>query len=804
MNIDAAFLLELGSSLQENRSQSSRILHDIRSLEASFLVRSQIEDIFKALAADDPALLQTPFGAVLRLTQQVVLSGSWVYFAVRRRIGRWSFLRLHFETLDIEEITVREYLHFEERVARRPTDQQEFHLEIDLEPFERGLPKMTEIRSIGRGVEYLNRRLSSQLFTDRGDGTHPLLDFLRVHKYRGQQLMIGQGIENLKDLRTALRAARVMLESEDPETLWAEIEPDLHRLGFEAGWGKDAVRTRETMGMLLEILEAPSPLQLEEFLGRIPMIFSLAIVSPHGWFGQSGVLGRPDTGGQIVYILDQVRALEKEMRTRLLDQGLEIEPQIVILSRLIPEAEGTTCDERLEPVAGTKNTRILRVPFRDSKGEVLPQWVSRFEIWPYLEQYAFEAGTELLAELGERPDLVIGNYSDGNLVASLIAGRLKVTMCTIAHALEKSKYANSDLFWQDNEEQYHFSAQFTADLISMNAADFIITSSYQEIAGTKESLGQYESYSFFTMPQLYRVLQGIDVYDPKFNIVSPGADPDVYFPATESARRLTHLDDEIQELVYGNGAGSEFRGNLETRDKPLLFTMARMDRIKNITGLLEWYGESPELRREANLLIASGYVVPDRSKDAEERAGIEKMHDLFDRYELDGQVRWVEGQVDKERNGELYRFIADGHGAFVQPAIFEAFGLTVIESMSTGLPTFATCFGGPLEIIEDGISGYHIDPNHGDQAAAKIAAFFASCAEDESLWDAISRGSLDRVEALYTWKGYANRLMTLSRIYGFWRYVTDLERTETKRYLEMMYALQYRPIAQAMVDDPEG
>jgi sucrose synthase len=38
-------------------------------------------------------------------------------------------------------------------------------------------------------------------------------------------------------------------------------------------------------------------------------------------------------------------------------------------------------------------------------------------------------------------------------------------------------------------------------------------------------------------------------------------------------------------------------------------------------------------------------------------------------------------------------------------------------------------------------------------------------------------------------------MMTLSRVYGFWRYVTDLERSETHRYLEMFYALQYRPLA---------
>ena len=67
----------------------------------------------------------------------------------------------------------------------------------------------------------------------------------------------------------------------------------------------------------------------------------------------------------------------------------------------------------------------------------------------------------------------------------------------------------------------------------MNTADFIITSTYQEIAGNNEVIGQYESYSAFTMPELYRVVNGVNVFDPKFNIVSPGSDPDVYFPYYE-------------------------------------------------------------------------------------------------------------------------------------------------------------------------------------------------------------------------------------------------------------------------------
>jgi len=253
-------------------------------------------------------------------------------------------------------------------------------------------------------------------------------------------------------------------------------------------------RMRDNLNLLGDILEAPEPKTLERFLGRIPMIFRLAILSPHGYFGQANVLGLPDTGGQVVYILDQVRALEKEMRRRIHEQGLDIEPQIIVITRLIPDCGGTSCNERIERIIGTENACILRVPFRNERGEVIPHWISRFDIWPYLEQFSQDVASELIVELGGRPDLVVGNYSDGNLVATLLAQDLQVTQCNIAHALEKTKYLYSDLYWRENDAQYHFACQFTADLIAMNAADFIITSTYNEIAGRDDTVGQYESY----------------------------------------------------------------------------------------------------------------------------------------------------------------------------------------------------------------------------------------------------------------------------------------------------------------------
>ncbi|AQK40470.1 Sucrose synthase 3 [Zea mays] len=198
---------------------------------------------------------------------------------------------------------------------------------------------------------------------------------------------------------------------------------------------------------------------------------------------------------------------------------------------------------------------------------------------------------EIAAELQGTPDFIIGNYSDGNLMASLLSYKMGITHCNIAHALEKTKYPDSDIFWKNFDEKYHFSCQFTTDIVAMNNADFIITSTYQEIAGS---------------------------------------------------------------------------GHLDDRSKPILFSMARLDRVKDITGLVEAFAKCAKLRELVNLVVVAGYNDVKKSKDREEIVEIEKMHELIKTHKLFGQFRWISAQTNRARNGELYRYIAHTHGAFVQ------------------------------------------------------------------------------------------------------------------------------------------
>lgn len=68
---------------------------------------------------------------------------------------------------------------------------------------------------------------------------------------------------------------------------------------------------------------------------------------------------------------------------------------------------------------------------------------------------------------------------------------------------------------------------------------------------SQNNVGQYESHTAFTLPGLYRVVHGVDVFDTKFNIVSPGADMCIYFPYSDRENRLTALHSSIEELIYG-------------------------------------------------------------------------------------------------------------------------------------------------------------------------------------------------------------------------------------------------------------
>lgn len=739
--------------------------------------------------------------AFFKKIHEVVVNSDHICMRHRFSTARSSFYRLCIDGEHMEEITAADYLDQKDRLVLK--DQYGNHpLRIDFLPFYDFSPTIRYSKAIGNGIQFLNRFLSSKIFNNPQEWNAKLFDFLKLHKYRGQQLLVnGDIIKEFDQFYSELKKVLDWLKSQPADRAYGQVMTRLKRQGFEPGWGNRVSRMVETMQILVDLINAPDDSLLEEFIARVPLplMSKIAIISPHGWFAQEKVLGKPDTGGQVIYILEQVRALEIHLKEQIRLSGFEVDPHIIVVTRLIPNSGETTCNQKKEKIYHTDNCWILRIPFVDNNFNIHKDWLSRFEVWPYLDRFAEQSATELLSQFGGRPDLIIGNYSDGNLVATLLSDRLNVIQCNISHALEKNKYPQANLHWQQWEKDYHFSLQFIADILSMNKADFVITSTLQEIFGTDETIGQYESYQLFTMPGLVQIISGVNLFAPKFNVIPPGVDETIYFPYYLHEKRIQYQQDKWRKRLFHENDPSIF-GWLEEPEKPAIFTMARLDKVKNISGLIEAYGGSRKLQKKYNLIIAAGTHDVNRSQDREEKEMIMANHRLIKDYKLDGKIRWLPS-IKKLDTGEVYRIIADKGGIFVQPALYEAFGLTVLEAMLSGLPTFGPKFGGPSEIIQYGVNGLLLNTSRPELIARGIEKFMEQCVKDKTYWKQISDHGIDRVREKYNWRLYSERLVKLAKLYGFWRFSLSAKGKEKMdRYCDFIYHFLYKQRADKLLD----
>ena len=79
----------------------------------------------------------------------------------------------------------------------------------------------------------------------------------RFTRCSGQQLMLNGTLQDIEELRDALEQGDGLCSKATRRK--RRHQRELRRLGFEPGWGRTPAQIRETMELLLDILEAPSP-----------------------------------------------------------------------------------------------------------------------------------------------------------------------------------------------------------------------------------------------------------------------------------------------------------------------------------------------------------------------------------------------------------------------------------------------------------------------------------------------------------------------------------------------------------------
>ncbi|MEA1085883.1 HAD family hydrolase [Sphingomonas sp. CD22] len=192
---------------------------------------------------------------------------------------------------------------------------------------------------------------------------------------------------------------------------------------------------------------------------------------------------------------------------------------------------------------------------------------------------------------------------------------------------------------------------------------------------------------------------------------------------------------------------------LDRPELPILFAVARPVAKKNLAALVRAYAGDPVLRARANLVILAG-----RHDHAvgEEAAVLAELHRLAADPALAGRIA-LPPRHDAADVAALYARAAQG-GVFVNPALHEPFGLTLIEAAAAGVPVVATRNGGPAEIVARLDHGVLIDPR--DDAG--IARACRAIIGDPARHAAFARAGRTRVGA-YCWTDYAAASVAIYR-----------------------------------------
>jgi sucrose-phosphate synthase len=448
----------------------------------------------------------------------------------------------------------------------------------------------------------------------------------------------------------------------------------------------------------------------------------LAMFSVHGLIrGRDLELGRDaDTGGQTKYVVELAQALARRD---------EIEGIDLITRRIDDPQVDDAYDVEIEPLDPEGRARIVRLACGG------PRYRRKETLWPYLDELVPEA-LRFFRDQGRSPDLVHGHYADAGHVAHEVAARLGVPFAFTGHSLGRNKRQVLGRAGVDEaamEARYRLRHRVDVEERMLRDADLVVASTGHEVERG------YELYE--AAPHAH------------FRVIAPGIDVD----------RFYRYDRELDEAFDPGPAVGRARDRMQREiarflnrpDRPLILAISRPDKRKNIEGLVTAYGEDPELRRLANLAIFAGVRKDIREMQDNEREVLTELLLLMDRYDLYGKMALPKRHEPDVDIPVLYRLAAASGGVFVNPALVENFGITLIEAASSGLPVVSTDHGGPKDILGATDAGLLVDAR--DTGAIQDA--LRRLLTDREKWTFHSTAGAAGVRRHFSWRAHADRYL---------------------------------------------
>ena len=437
----------------------------------------------------------------------------------------------------------------------------------------------------------------------------------------------------------------------------------------------------------------------------------IQLYSIHGLIRGSDLeLGRDaDTGGQTKYVLELAKALSKDPmigKVELVTRQIK--------DRLVSEDYA----EHIEKI----NDKLSIVRIRCGGGK----YIRKELLWNHLEEFV-DKSVKYIKSLKRLPDVIHSHYADAGYVCTELTKFFGIPFVHTGHSLGKSKLGkllSDGIEIEDIEKRYKISHRIEAEENTIYYADMIVTSTSQEIEK------QYADYK--------------NTDPTKFKVIPPGVNLEKFYPFNLDSlrtREVKRLNMMITEKLL--------RFFIDV-DKPLILSLCRPDKRKNISGLITAYGENKELQKKANLAIFAGIRKDIQTMLDNEREVLTEILLLMDKYNLYGKMAIPKRHETQHEVPELYRIAAETGGVFVNSALTEPFGLTLIEAAASGVPVVATDDGGPRDIIKNCQNGILTDVTNSENIAISINKILSN----KSLWKKYSNNGIENVKKYYTWEAH--------------------------------------------------
>ncbi len=433
----------------------------------------------------------------------------------------------------------------------------------------------------------------------------------------------------------------------------------------------------------------------------------LVLLSIHGLIrGHDMELGTDDdTGGQTRYVVELARALGERDDVARVD---------LLTRRVLDSAVSSDYARRQEHL--TDKVSIIRIDCGEEA------YIAKEHLWDCLDAFADNA-LGFLRENQLTPDIIHSHYADAGYVGIRLSSQLGIPLLHTGHSLgrvKRQRLLASGLKRDEIERQYNISRRIEVEEDVLGVADLVITSTHQEI---EEQYGLYKHYQ----PE-------------QMTVIPPGTELDLFFPP-DGSEQHSPMRRELARF-------------LNEPDKPIILAMSRPDKRKNLGTLLEVYGESVELQRAANLVIVAGTRDDVREMSSRPQEILTDLLLTIDQYDLYGKVAYPKHHQQDDVPA-LYRLASASGGVFINPALTEPFGLTLIEAAASYLPIVATEDGGPRDITSNCHNGYLIDPL--DKSAIRKALL--KILSDKKTWQTLADNGLAGVRRHYSWDAHVEQYL---------------------------------------------